>query len=33
MFAAKNRNREKLGAMKDLPTYSIPYREVKKIVN
>ncbi len=31
IIASENRNREKLGSMADMPVYSIPYTQIKKI--
>ena len=31
MISIENANRRKLGAMADLPIYSIPYPQIKKI--
>ena len=31
MIAMENRNRERLGSMADMPIYSIPYTQIKKI--
>ena len=31
MIAAENRNRERLGYLADIPVYSIPYPQIKKI--
>ncbi len=31
MIAAENRNRERLGSLADIPIYSIPYSQIKKI--
>lgn len=31
MFSAERKNREALGALADIPVYSIPYPQIKKI--
>lgn len=31
MIAVKNKNKQRLGSMADMPVYSIPYPEIKKI--
>jgi endo-alpha-1,4-polygalactosaminidase (GH114 family) len=31
MIAAENRNRKRLGTLADVPIYSIPYPQIKKI--
>lgn len=31
MFAAERKNRDKLGVLADIPVYSIPYPQIRKI--